>query len=151
MVKDKDKVFIECECADRCSIITLEYLEDYNEFNLNLYRLYSFKRKKEIYGVTFSKVHAEEIIEYLQKRHVGYKYRIYFEYKSANFSGGLKIEWIGDLNMFLLTLQRKYKFVFVRKYMFNRNKDVLGITFSEDQSQQIIDFLQNKLIEEVSS
>ena len=68
MVKDKDKLFIECECVDRDNIITIEYLKCYDEFCLNFYRLYAFKRKKEIYSLIFSKDQAKQIIEYLQNK-----------------------------------------------------------------------------------
>ncbi len=76
MVKDKDKLFIECECVERHAILTIEFLENFDEFNLDFYRKYPFKRKKEIYGLIFSKDQAKQIIEYLQnkcKRNEGIK------------------------------------------------------------------------------
>jgi len=68
MVKDKDKLFIECECVDRHALISLEYLKDFDEFNLEFYRKYSFKRKKEVDGLIFSKDQAKQIIEYLENK-----------------------------------------------------------------------------------
>ncbi len=141
MVKDKDKLFIECECADRCALLTFEYLKCYEIFSLEFYRKYSFKHKKEIYGLTFTKDQAQYIIEYLQKK-LEDKDDIFIECKSSNFSAGFTIEWFEDFEMFL--------FDFYRVYAFNLKKKIYGPTFSKGQTQQIIEFLQNKL-KEVSS
>lgn len=141
MVKDKDKLFIECECADRCALLTIEYLKCYEKFYLEFYRKYSFKRKKEIYGLEFTKDQAQAIIEYFQKK-LKDKEDIFVECKSPNISAGLTIGWLEDFEMFL--------FDFYREYSFKRKKEIYGITISKGQVQQIIEYLQNNL-KEVSS
>ncbi len=64
MVKDKDKLFIECECVNRHAILTIEFLENRDEFNLDFYRKYPFKRKKEIDGLIISIDQAQQIVEF---------------------------------------------------------------------------------------
>lgn len=142
MIKDKDKLIIECECIGRCSIAILEYIEDFKEFSFALYRAYPFKRKKEIYDLLFTKNNAQYIIEWFQKKPED-REKIFIEGKSSNSSGGIIFEWSDKFN--------EYNLSFYRKSRFNREKEIYGPTFSEDQAQQIIDFLQNKLTEEVSS
>jgi len=141
MVKDKDKLFIECECADRCALLTIEYLKCYEKFYLEFYRKYSFKHKKEIYDLKFTKDQAQAIIEYFQKK-LKDKEDIFIECKSSNFSGGLTIEWFEVLDIFCLD--------FYREFSFKRKKEIFGLTISKDQVQQIIKYLQNNL-KEVSS
>ncbi|KKL13106.1 hypothetical protein LCGC14_2529060 [marine sediment metagenome] len=68
MVKNKDTLFIECECVNRHAILTIDFLEKFDEFNLDFYRKYPFKQKKEIDGLVFSKDQAKRIIEYLQNK-----------------------------------------------------------------------------------
>jgi len=146
MVKDKDKLFIECECADRCSIFTLEYLKCYEKFDLEFYRKYSFRRKKEIFDLIFTKDQAQSIIEFFQKERKDKedidKEDIFIECESSNFSAGIIIEWNEGFEIFFLD--------FYRKCTFNRKKEIYGLTFTKDQAQQIIEFLQKKM-EEVSS
>ena len=64
-MKDKNKLVIECECADRHGLITLEYLDNFDEFCLNFYRLYHFKRKKELGEVIIGKDQAKEMINFM--------------------------------------------------------------------------------------
>ena len=68
MVKDKDKLFIECECADRHAILTIEFLENFDEFNLDFYRKYPFKRKRVIDSIIFSIDQAQQIVEFLHNK-----------------------------------------------------------------------------------
>ncbi len=62
--KDK-KIFIECEC--RHEIITFEYLNNFNEFSIHLFRLNSFKRRKFIGELILSPEQGKEISDFLQK------------------------------------------------------------------------------------
>lgn len=67
MPKDEDKIFVECECVDRHSVLSLEYLEDYDEFALVFYRRYFFKKRKEVDSLIIGKKQAQQIIDFLQK------------------------------------------------------------------------------------
>ena len=164
MVKDKDKLFIECECVDRCTILTIEFLDDFDIFNLNLYRIYAFNNKKEIYEFNLSQDQAKHLIEYLQKKLKTIKKpkkrisvetlqkklkttkerneRIFFECETADRNIVMTIEFLEWIDFFCLD--------FLRKKAFNREKEIYGLTFEEDQAKQIIEYLQKKQ-EEVSS
>ena len=66
MILNEDKVVIECTCANRCSNIIIEQFE--GDFILNVFRKYSFKRKKEVSELIFDKYQAQQIIDYLQRK-----------------------------------------------------------------------------------
>ena len=164
MVKDKDKLFIECETADRSAILTIEFLDDFDILNLNLYRIYAFNHKKEIYGFNLSQDQAEHLIEYLQKKLKTIKKLkerisvedlqkklktakernegIFFECENADRNIVMTIEFLEWIDIFSLD--------FLREKAFNREKEIYGLIFEEDQAMQIIEYLQNKL-KEVSS
>ena len=67
-MEDKNKITIECKCINRHGLIVIEYLEEFDEFSLDFYRKYAFRRKKEIEGIIFEKEQAREMVNFLIRK-----------------------------------------------------------------------------------
>ena len=62
MIENEDKIFIECECIDRCAIFEIEYYKELDYYSLSVYSKTGYWKKRHnklLYSITITKDQAQ--------------------------------------------------------------------------------------------